>query len=495
MDRDQEQQLRSRRFTDATSEVGKWKALYKVLFPQVDECAIPSPYVESTFAINEISKTATGPSNPRPLSTSIIHVDFEKSANDQQNHDISRDRSNTQTSLHPSSAERRGHTGSRDVRNEEPSRFALTLQTDVDRHTSDWVYTTSPVFFSSETPLSGSGYLQSHQYSGVTCILPSDSGISVADSRSPNDEMSETSEDLEIHRLQLETDELRREVSTFQTLLLHHRNIWAEEKSSLEKKVHELEDTINSLRNENKTLPMELCSPVRGDIPKPEHQMNPPNDVDEQTEQRNFETTAPEVNYGVGLSQARAQEQNDGLQFNQSPAQLRVSEQEEGVIRSRACEPMQSFLSDEEDSSESESELELAAEEKWVAQISRHHRKLAFQKLLQIQMAALDSSASQQSTSTPPSSGSSGGGKGAKDSSGSSWSGNSKRGREGGDNWSNSDGKDDKDGNRDNNTRESKRQKSDSRPRFACIFYQQCPEEHQRGACTGPGFTTIGRLR
>jgi hypothetical protein len=484
IDRDQEQRLRSRKNIQGVSATEKWKSVYTIVFPEVDESAIPSPFAEPPLAVNEIPKMPPGQGNSRSGSLSSIPVDFEKPTDD-QNQDPSRARSNTQTSLHPSSAEgRRGH-GSRDSRSEEMGRFALTpLQTDVHRTTTEWVLNVSPVSFS-ETPLSGSGILQSNQYATRKYTVPSDSGISGADSRSPNDGMSETSEDLEIQRLQVETDELRREAGTYHALLLHHQKAWAEEKSSFEKKVRELEAAVNSLKIENKTQPMELSPPDRDISPKNEGQKNTQENVDDQKVQETLESAAPKLKTEEALTGV-------GAQLTQTPAQLHAAERVQELNQHPIHEPMPNFFLEDEDSSESESETELVGEEKWLTQIGHHYGKGAFQGLLQ--MATLDSSGSQDNGPSRPS-GNSGGGQGANLSSGNGRSGNSKRGRDGGDDRTGSNGRDDKDENNDNVVPEAKRPKSNNGQKLACIFYQRAPHEHQRGACTGPGYPNINRLK
>ena len=477
-DRDQEKRLRaSRRHSqEPTGEAGMWKLYYTILFPEVSESAVPSPFAEPTSAHNETPRAPSGPGNSRPGSMSSIPVDFEKTADDQYQ-DPSRARSNTQTSLHPSSAEvRRGHA-SRDSRSEEMSRYALTpLQTDVHRSTSEWVQNLSPASLSSETPLSGSGILQPNRSPAPKYALPSDSGISGADSRSPNDGMSETSEDLEIHRLQQEVDGARKEAGTYQSLLLHHQKAWDEEKLLFQKRLRELEAVVNSLRIENKSGPIESGSPVQDGVRKPEQ------DNLDQRRVQEPERSVPQLKVEEGML-------GIGLQVTQSPTQFgdgQVQDLNQHLVHDQ---PMLDFRGDE-DSSQSESESELAGEESWLNEIVRHHRKRAFQELLQT--AALDSSGSQDGPRRPP--GNSGGAQGGNGSSGNGRPGNSKRGREGGDDGADSNGRDDK-GKKDNNVPEAKRSKPNNVPRLACIFYQRAPHEHLRGACTGPGFPSITRLR
>jgi hypothetical protein len=464
-DRDQESRLRSsrRHSQEPTGEAGTWKSIYAILFPDVSESAVPSPFAEPTLAFNERPKSPSGPGNSRPGSLSSIPVDFERTADD-HNQDSSRARSNTQTSLHPSSAEgRRGHA-SRDSRSEEMSRYALApLQTDVQgeyhRSTSEWILALSPASLSSETPLSGSGIIQPIRAVPPKDVVPSESGISAADSRSPNDGMSDTSEDLEMHRLQQEIDGVRKEAGIYHALLLHHQKAWSEEKSSFEKKILELEAAIDVMRIENNHQPKE----------KP---------------------TDPTTRYKEGLDRIGSHISQGSVHVSNEPVKFH-----DGQLRDLDQHPLDELMQDiddDEDSSESESEseTELSGEEKLLSEIVHHHRKRAFQELMQT--AALDSSGPQAGPSGP--SGNSGGDQGGNDSLGNGRSGKSKRGREGGYGGTGANNRDDND-EKDNAIPEPKRSKPNNGPRLACIFYQRAPHEHQRNACTGPGWSAIKGLR
>jgi hypothetical protein len=274
--------------------------------------------------------------------------------------------------------------------------------------------------------------------------------------------MSETSEDQEIHRLQQEVEGARKEAGTYQALLVHQQKAWDEEKLLFENKLRELEAAISSLQVQHKTQPPGSGSQVQDGVQKHQGQAH------------------------GNLDQRREEVRQPPLKVTQSPSQVSDAQL---PCQHAVHEPILDFCSDE-DTSESESEAGLAGEENWLNEIVRHHKKRAFQQLLQT--AALDSSGSQDGPSPP--SGNSSGDQGGNGPSGNGRPGNSKRGREGGDDGADSNGNDDK-GKKDNTVPEAKRSKPNNVPRLACIFYQRAPHEHLRGACTGPGFPSITRLR
>jgi hypothetical protein len=368
------------------------------------------------------------------------------------------------------------------------SRYALTpLQTDIHRSpvqgeyhrtTGEWILAQSPSSFS-ETPLSGSGILQPNHPVPPKYAVPSDSGISAADSRSPNDGMSETSEDLEMHRLQQEIDGVRKEAGTYRALLFHQQQAWSEEKSSYEENIHKLETVIYSMRVENIAQPMEWSSQAQGSLP------------DDPTKQDSVDQdnpTAPIVKFEEDLDGIGSQVSQGPVRLYDEPTEIN-DEQPQALDQHPLDEPMHDFNVND-NTSESESEIELADEEKFMGEIFRYHKKRAFEELMHT--TALDSSGPQAGPSRPI--GNSGGDQGANGSSSNGRPEKSKRGREGENGGADSNGRDDKDED-DNAAPEPKRSKPNSGRRLACIFYQRAPHEHQRNACTGPGWPAIKGLR